>query len=344
MKNLFWNSEQRRVRALWRVVAQALLMMVLALFVLLPALILMTFRGPSPIWYMIGESIALMIVLFGVWLAGNALDRRRFADFGFRFNRGWWLDFGFGLFLGLALVTGIFLVEWNAGWIKNTQVVLSPWNPVAHALVIGFTVFIGALSSAVPLQLVSRGYQTRNLAEGLNLPVIAPGGALVIAYLVTSFIPLLPRLGHFLDLYGYFFINRGFFNESLLFVGNSVGVMLFLGLGYVLTRELAIPIGLSTGWAFSRGLLFGETPEIFGFPGVEVDPIIETFVRIHQVGPPRWVGENHVGFETGLLALLAGVVGSLLIVAWVRWRYGRVQLQDSLAQYERATPAELETR
>ena len=49
-----------------------------------------------------------------VYLAGRLLDRRWFREFGFRFDRDWWTDLGFGLGLGAVLMTGVFVVERRA--------------------------------------------------------------------------------------------------------------------------------------------------------------------------------------------------------------------------------------
>ncbi len=49
-----------------------------------------------------------------------------------------------------------------------------------------------------------------------------------------------------------------------------------------------------------------------------------------QSGPELWVGDAF-GPESGLLAIGAVLLGCLLIVSWVRLRYGRVGLLTSIA-------------
>jgi hypothetical protein len=100
---------------------------------------------------------------------------------------------------------------------------------------------------------------------------------------------------------------------------------LFLGLGFILTGELAIPIGLHITWNFFQGY-------VFGFP---VSGIGRTtsFIGINQGGPDLWTG-GAFGPEAGLIGLLAMLLGSLLIGLWVRLLYGKVRLDTELAQYE----------
>ena len=343
MNNPFWNSRQRRVRALWRFVAQALLLCVVTLLLLVPSALILFFDAlPGLVGYLVLAFGALVGILFSVWLPGRLLDRRAFADFGFHLNRRWWLDFAFGLALGMVLVAGIFLVERNAGWTKITEIVLAPWNPVAHSLVIGGTILLGSLINGLLVQLVWRGYYTRNLAEGLNLPHVGPGIALLISYLVISFVTFLfqPEIlvNALMDTLGYLTGVLHLFEEQSALVLRLLIISLFLGLGYLLTGELAIPIGVHTGWSFSRNLFFGRAEGVFGIRGLGGHSMTQTFIETRRVGPELWTG-GRAGLDAGLLTLVAAVVGSLLIVLWVRWRYGRVQLQDSLAQYERATPA-----
>src|SRR2546430_3189560 len=117
--NLFWNKEEGRLRAGWRVVvffigsfafAEALLGLRGTLLTRLFPVI--AFRGA------VEAGVYLLLVGILLWLVGSRLDRRRIADFGFHLNRSWWFDLGFGLALGTLLLLGIFLLELAMGWVK----------------------------------------------------------------------------------------------------------------------------------------------------------------------------------------------------------------------------------
>ena len=102
----------------------------------------------------------------------------------------------------------------------------------------------------------------------------------------------------------------------------AVGVLVF-GLAYLLTGELAIPIGFHIAWNFFQG-------NVYGFPVSGNNFRTAVFVAVEQGGPDLWTG-GACGPEAGLLGLGAIVVGAALIVGWVRLRRGVVALESSVA-------------
>jgi membrane protease YdiL (CAAX protease family) len=244
-----------------------------------------------------------------VWLAGRFLDRRPFSDFGFHLGGGWWLDLLFGMVLGALLITVIFLVELGLGWVEvvgafetfGTNVPFAPsvLLPVALFLCVGFyeeTVF--------------RGYQLRNGAEGLNYPALGPRGAILVAWGLSSV----------------FFGLLHADNPSATFVStlNIVLAGLMLGFGYVISGELAIPIGLHITWNFFQGA-------VYGFPVSGFGPFGATFIATSQTGSDLWTG-GPFGPEAGLLAPVAMLLGISLIALWTRLRAGKVSLHSPIAE------------
>jgi hypothetical protein len=85
----------------------------------------------------------------------------------------------------------------------------------------------------------------------------------------------------------------------------------FLGTGYVLTGQLAIPIGLHFTWNFVQG-------SIFGYP-VSGRALSEaSVITTEQIGPVLWTG-GAFGPEAGLLGIVAMLAGMGLTVLWVWW-------------------------
>ena len=92
-----------------------------------------------------------------------------------------------------------------------------------------------------------------------------------------------------------------------------LGYGLFFGLGYVLTGQIALPIGLHFTWNFVQG-------NIFGFPVSGRITHATSLFLTQESGPDLWTG-GAFGPEAGLLGLLAALAGAGVIVLWARWRW-----------------------
>jgi uncharacterized protein len=332
MKHPFWNREERRLRAVWRLGAQLLLLA--ALFV--PAsglalsagsalLIMGGELAPAEVGRLLADPLALMahpvlgvllslaaLLAFtgSIWLAGALLDRRRFRDFGLRFNRNWWLDFSFGFTLGAVLMLLVFIIHWSAGWLTVTATFHSGPAGYPFAVAIGAALLV-YISVGIYEELFSRGYQLKNMAEGLRgLGPLGARGAVVASLFLSS---LVFGVAHAYNP-----------NATLLSSANLVLAGVFLGTGYVLTRELAIPIGLHISWNFFQG-------NVFGFPVSGLIGHNPTFIAIEEHGPPLITG-GAFGPEGGLIGVGAILLGIVLTWAWVRGRYGRALIQEAIAR------------
>lgn len=248
----------------------------------------------------------LVGMMFSVGVTGHFLDRRPLGDFGFHFNLGWLLDLGFGLALGAVLMMGIFAIEWAAGWI-TPAVGVKPDIIFAIDILAQLVLF---LCVGIYEELLTRSYLLINLAEGLNFRFVGPRVALVTAWILTS---LLFGLGH-----------AGNPNASIISNLSIALAGIFLGLGYVLTGELSIPIGLHITWNLFQGTVFGFPVSGSGF-GV-------SFITLQQGGPSAWTGGDF-GPEAGLIGIAAMVIGSIMTLVWIKLRHKRITLQHDLAQY-----------
>lgn len=314
--SFFWNHREKRWRAPWR-----LLLFGVLLIVLFPIIQLNLMAASESIIDALPRDIALavsrsvdglaatLVITAAVAIAGWMLDRRPFPDFGFHLDRSWWIDFGFGLALGGLLMGAIFVVELALGWVTVTDLWRSSAAlsfPVAILVPLIAFLFVGYYE-----ELLVRGYLLRNLAEGLGFGPITARWALLAAWLFTS------------ALFG--LLHAGNPNASFVSSFNIGLAGLFLGLGILLTGELAIPIGLHISWNFFQG-------NVFGFPVSGLRVSDTTVIAIHQSGPPLWTG-GAFGPEAGLLGLFAIAVGCLLTLLWVRWRTGKLALHTPFATY-----------
>ncbi|GAP14083.1 predicted metal-dependent membrane protease [Longilinea arvoryzae] len=331
MKNLFWNAGEKRLRTFWRLVIFLILLAGLMFgFTLLVQLINtvvllaghqwntavlsnpaqnVAFGGILPLIRSINGLLTLAVILGASALAGRLLDRRSFTDFGFHFGRQWWSDLGFGLALGAVLMALIFGVEYAAGWV---QITASPTNQYPEW---SFTAWIFSngffyLCVGIYEELVSRGYLLRNLAEGLRIARVQPKTAVLIAYLISSSVFGLLHLGNP--------------NASLISTLNLVLAGLFLGLGYALTGELGISIGLHITWNFFQGV-------VFGFP-VSGTSSVASLIGIQQLGPD-WMTGGAFGPEAGVMGLAAMAIGFGMVWLWVIRTRGKAPLREELAVY-----------
>jgi membrane protease YdiL (CAAX protease family) len=309
-KSILWNKEEARLRAGWRLVLQ---FVILILFMVILAILDSNLADSLPRSPM-GKSDSILLpiellvaLLLSVWFAGRFLDRRRFADFGFRFSPSWWVDLGFGLALGALMMTMIFLIELVAGWATITETFKSGINGIAFPMDILWAL-VTFICVGIYEELLGRGYQLKNLAEGLNFEFFSPKSAVVLAALHTSaFFGLLHALNP---------------NASLISTLNLMLAGLLYSTAYLLTGELAVPIGYHIMWNFFES-------SVFGFPVSGID-LGMTFVAIRQSGPRLWTG-GAFGPEAGLVGTGTRILGILLIIGWVRLRYGKVSLWEKLA-------------
>lgn len=171
IEGVFWNGDERRLRAGWRLTIQLVLNLGLALVSLRLAA---AWTGPvfseSPWFSLVGAALFLGATLLLVWLAGHFLDRRAFADFGLHpGRRSWWADLGAGLAVGSVVPTAAMLLASAVGWVELE------WSPTSGMP--GPPFLAAVLLSAVGYVCIglfeetARAYHTRNLLEGIYLGV-----------------------------------------------------------------------------------------------------------------------------------------------------------------------------
>jgi uncharacterized protein len=321
---LFLDRSTGRLRTLWRLGIQfwAYWVLVQLIFSLVVVAWLVVDSGgrmasggldtlvvpDSPAVPLVSGIVGLLAALLTVWLAGRFLDRRSFSEFGFRLGAGWWLDLVVGMVLGALLMTAVFLIELGLGWVEVTgsfetqggaPFVISLLFPAAAFVCVG-----------VSEETVFRGYQLKNAAEGLNYHSLGPRGAILLAWVLSSvFFAVLHAANP---------------NATPISTLNIVLAGLMLGFGYVLTGELAIPIGLHITWNFFQGA-------VYGFPVSGLGDFGATLLATEQGGPELWTGGSF-GPEGGLLIPAVMLLGMSLVALWTRLRTGKVSLHTPIAE------------
>lgn len=254
------------------------------------------------------------LLLAALLALSYVIDRRELTDLGLRMDGQWWRDCAFGLVLGVVLPTAVFLVELAAGWLTVTGLFRTSGSAIlgfgsapawfAFLLVVLFFVGVSAFE-----ELIVRGYLLTNIAEGLaGFWRFGTRSAITIATLVTA------------GIFGVLHASNP--NATTLSVVNITLFGILLGLGYVLTDRLGVPVGMHLTWNTTVGAVYG-----FPVSGITLGV---TVIETETTGPDLLTGGSF-GPEGGLVALLALVLGLALLWWWVRRAYGDVELRDAVA-------------
>lgn len=296
--SIFWDPKQERLRALWRLLAQVTLMMAFGVVPILVmaepltalhrrGLFLPTFDHESydRIINMLNGPLLTVAVIASVAIAAKRLDHRPMSEFGVRLDRAWWSGLGVGLAAGAIAMTLVFALEYAMGWITVT----GTWTSNAATVPLGLSLTFSAVKAlcvGTYEEFFSRGYQLRNLAEGLTLRwgVVVSSAIFALLHLPNENAGPLSSLG--------LFVNALCFAAAVLVTG-----------------RLSTAIGAHITWNFVQGT-------IFGFP-VSGDKEGASLLGIHQSGP-AWITGGAFGPEAGAVGVMASLVCLGLLIAWGR--------------------------
>lgn len=273
--NIFFNENEQRLRAGWRLLLQFILMVVI------------TSIGAVGAQFFFAGSLMLMStaasfigVTASVLIAARLLDKRPFEEYGLRFSRRWWRECILGIGIAAVAVGLMFLVEWYAGWLTISTYGWKEGFNTSFILGLG-TSFFTMLMVGFYEELFSRGYQILNITEGLRYPDTGTTTAIVIAVLLTS------------SLFGFLHLFNP--NASITSTFNIILAGIVLALPYILTGRLALSMGLHFSWNFVMG-------GVFGFP-VSGQAFKESILQINQGGTEFWTG-GAFGPEAGMISWL----------------------------------------
>lgn len=313
---LVWNSTTGRLRMPLRIVFGLGIWVIIGGIV--SDLLAMVLTGPSPFFQLRTSQLgnitinAVDLVIgsvstpIAIYLAGRHIDRRRFRDFGLRINRRWWTDLGVGFLLGGVLMTGIFLLQLALGWITITGFFViggvPQWTFAYWFLLSVFSYLVGSIIE----ELLHRGFLLTNFAEGFQIGPVGPTVAVGLGIALTS---------------GFFAFTHATAPNATTISTLSIALAgVFLALGYVLTGELALPIGVHIAWNFFEGNLYG-----FPISGSTTTSL----VGIRQSGPEIFTG-GAFGPEAGLLGVGAILLGMAVTVVWARHYRGNSGIDPTI--------------
>lgn len=217
----------------------------------------------------------LVVVLLPTWLFLR-LEQRHLASIGLRLNLHWFRDLSLGFLLAcsLMLVAAAGAGFTQGGWIRTSLGI--------GALLQGFSHWTGV---ALFEELVFRGYPFQRMVEtwGAKTTQALMAALFVLPHLWTG-------------------LRNGYPVSTLLLASVNIGCgALFMGLAFLRTRSLALPIGIHLGWNWMQGTVLG-----LGVSG----GTRPSFLRPAHPGPaPIWLTGGPYGPEASLPGILAAMIG-----------------------------------
>jgi len=224
--------------------------------------------------------LPVAMVLLATWIC-TRLRREPLSQVGLRMDRRWTREFAWGSAIGLggmALASGLIVA------IGGVRFELDPARSLGT---MGFGLYM-FLSVAALEELLFRGFLFQRLVSGIGVWPAQIALALLFA------------LAH----WG----NPGMEGATKVWATFDIALAaVTLGLAYLRTRSLALPIGLHLGWNWAQGYLLG-----FGVSGVDLTGWLHPVFQ----GLPTWITGGEFGPEASVMGVIADLAMLALVWKW----------------------------
>jgi uncharacterized protein len=276
LKHAFLDSTGRLRNGWWILIFIAL--MVASRAVYTPVSRALQELGASPDWLDPLRFAFLLLVTF----VCVRLRKERLSSIGFVLDRRWAREIGIGWLLGIASVLLAVAMIWVVGGVRFE---LDPARS-AGTLVYGLYVF---LFVALFEETLFRGFVFQRLVAGAG------------AWIAQITLGLVFASSHWgnPDMHGATLA----WATIELFLG-----AVLLGLAYLRTRSLALPIGIHLGWNWAQGHVLGLGVSGFAHAG---------WFRPLPQDAPEWVTGGRFGLEASIFAVVVDVL--VIVVLW-KWK------------------------
>lgn len=286
---VFWNRSEGRARAPWRIVLPLIPLLVFGAAV--AGLLADALALPIPALVLVAQ-LTLAVAAFVVFAVSTRyLDRgRSIRAYGLRADRRWCLDLLAGFAIGVLAVTIPSLVAIAAGWYAVSTTFAT--DSVALWAGLGL-IAVAYLCTGFWEELVFRGVLMTNAAEGLRRWFSRPA-VLVVALFLQAVI------------FGVIHVEQWTAQAPHpAFVVTWILAGLVFGLLYLLSDDLALPIGVHAAINAAEAGLFSQTaPAAGGIPVlVLIEPLSHSILAGHG----------------GLLMVSRTLLAAILGVLWLRY-------------------------
>ena len=287
-----WNYDEQRPRAFWRILSAVVITVMVPS--VLTAVVVRPLNPPFALLNLLSNGIAVLTAVGVAAVWARYIDRRAFAAYGFHLSKRWWRMLILGVGVGVLGWGGALATDLVFGW-ASVGAVLSPGTGelpfLLSILLFGLSyVFVGLWE-----ELVFRGIVMRNAIEGLTTSWVSDRTALFGGWILSSV------------LFGVLHFSQA---ASLYALAFWILAGLILGLAYLYTDQLALPIGIHFAIDISVNNIFG----LANVRNVAED--IPMLIRPEFTGPNTLVGLSGV-VNTAWLVIIG-----ILIMGIIRWQYG----------------------
>ncbi|WP_243303344.1 CPBP family intramembrane glutamic endopeptidase [Geothrix oryzisoli] len=278
MHSIFFDQGRRLRNGWWALLYLAILVTCASAFqgLVAPLLKRAGIRGGD---WVVG--LLFLFSLLAAWLC-TRLRGESLASTGWQLNGRWVREAAWGTLLGIGVMLLAAGLLWAVGGVTWE---LDPGRSF-RSLGLGFGMF--ALVALWEENLF-RGFVFQRLVAGL--------GAWPAQVILALFFA------------GAHWGNPGMHGATKVWATLDIALAaVFLGLAYLRTRSLALPIGIHLGWNWAQGHVLG-----FGVSGTSV---AHGWVRPVFQGKPEWVSGGAFGLEASVFGVAAVLVGILLLGWW----------------------------
>jgi len=286
LKKGFFNSDEKRLRAGWRI------LIFIIFFTLISRILSKSILGlvgdldktESVYWVFRGIVVVVASSLV-VWLIRKLIDKKTFISLGLKLDSLAVKDFFIGLVISGLMIGTIFVVLYLSGLLEIDEI---SWaDNIIYVLFNNFLWFFGiGLAVGWSEELGLRGYLLQNMRDGMGL---------FWAVLISCL------------LYGLLHMSNP---NSTLLSGSLIAFFGYLRIfGWLRTGQLWLSMGMHAGWDFFQGPLLG-----FTVSGMKTQSIIK-----QTVSGEEWITGGSFGPEAGIIVLPVLILGLVLMYLWT-WK------------------------
>ncbi|RVU40118.1 CPBP family intramembrane metalloprotease [Rheinheimera riviphila] len=288
MNKIFFNAQQQLRNGWWVLVFIAILALSRQLYK--PTRDWLAGLGASTMQL---EPLALVFLLLVSWSC-VLLRRQRLADLGLALNSRWWQQLLFGTAAGMSMMAVIALLMWS---FSAATFGINPKFQAADLVLGAYLLLLGAALE----ELLFRGFVFQRLIDGLG---VWPTQLLFAAVFAA---------GHW--------ENPGLEGSAKVVAMLDLALAsLLLGLAYLKTRSLALPLGLHFGWNWAQGYLLG-----FQVSGYEHNGWLLPQLQ----AKPDWLTGGSFGAEASIFAVFVDC-----LAIWLLWRWRGVAQTSTAAEFK----------